>query len=287
MQLAIHWWLGRAVVVLALVNIFLGLQEYNLNFDDMGDITLNIRIGFIGIVVFIAFVFLAAEFMLGQTPLAVSNYCDGTNVCVTGGKDLDGSIAITVQAAGKGWAGFGIGSQMAGSSMYLAWKNSTGGIVLSPRQATGHIIPQPSPEHIATLIATPSYVTPQPWANIVFSFKRPVSSNTSTIMATSSYIYAIGNTPPPNPDSSATSPGIHDQKGMIGGLDLTVSLAGNSTGTPQTNVPGSPGSPRPMPSPTLTQGVKGTGNSSTRATIGVLATLATCACTLLLSLVVL
>eukprot|EP00842_Homolaphlyctis_polyrhiza_P000141 jgi/Hompol1/1127/HPOL_000047-RA len=164
---------------------------------------------------------------------AVLRFCDGNNFCLTGGKDPQNNLIITVQSAGKGWAGFGIGSQMAGATMYLAWKNSTGGIVLSPRQATGHIIPQPSPEHIATLIATPSYVTPQPWANIVFSFKRPVSSSITTITPSSSYIYAMGTDPPPNPDSPTTSPGMHDLNGNINNFDLTTPapLEGSGGGT--------------------------------------------------------
>eukprot|EP00842_Homolaphlyctis_polyrhiza_P000138 jgi/Hompol1/1124/HPOL_000044-RA len=169
--------------------------------------------------------------------LALLRFCDGTNVCVTGGKDPQDNLVITVQSSSNGWAGFGIGSQMAGATMYLAWKNSTGGIVLSPRHGTGHVTPQSDPSSPATLIATPSYVTPQPWANIVFSFKRPVTTNTFH------EVYGVINnfdltTPAPIENNNGTqTPGGNGTQPSPGNIPVVDGGSGGAQGTPILKLP--------------------------------------------------
>ncbi|KAL2913504.1 hypothetical protein HK105_206964 [Polyrhizophydium stewartii] len=149
--------------------------------------------------------------------------CDGTTFCVVGGVDSANNAIITIHSASQGWVGFGTGSRMAGSSMYVAWRNSTGGVVLSPRQASGNILPQISSERIASLVATPSSITTPSWAKISFSFKRPLAGIV-TLTSSTSYIYAMSDSAPENPDSPAAAIGIHSQRRSLGPVDMTQSI---------------------------------------------------------------
>ncbi|KAL2913507.1 hypothetical protein HK105_206967 [Polyrhizophydium stewartii] len=176
---------------------------------------------------------------------ASSQFCDGTTFCVVGGVDSANNAIITIHSASQGWVGFGTGSRMAGSSMYVAWRNSTGGVVLSPRQASGNILPQISSERIASLVATPSSITTPSWAKISFSFKRPLAGIV-TLTSSTSYIYAMSDSAPENPDSASSASFVqHSSTGSIRGLDLTVSLnsspttgaSGGSSGGPVLTLP--------------------------------------------------
>ncbi|KAH6568011.1 hypothetical protein BASA50_001172 [Batrachochytrium salamandrivorans] len=155
--------------------------------------------------------------------LSASSYCEGSVFCAIGSKDAANNIQITIHSSAQGFVALGIGSSMAKSSMYLAWKNSTGGIMLVSRDSTGYRPPQPSPERIAILVPTPANIPTPSWAVIAFTFKRPAISTIMSIEPQSEYIYSMSDTPTRDPDSLNSVPGIHSKYGFIRGVDFTIS----------------------------------------------------------------
>ncbi|EGF83427.1 hypothetical protein BATDEDRAFT_36502 [Batrachochytrium dendrobatidis JAM81] len=155
--------------------------------------------------------------------------CNDNLFCVTGTKDTRDNIMITVHSSALGWVGFGIGSGMADSSIYLGWKNTTGGVILSSRQSSGYAVPRVSTENIVTLVATPANIIAPSWARITFTFVRPAVSSIKSITSGSTYIYAMSDVPPANLDSPETTIRIHNRRGVIRGLDLTTEFGSNNT----------------------------------------------------------
>ncbi|KAH6568010.1 hypothetical protein BASA50_001171 [Batrachochytrium salamandrivorans] len=153
--------------------------------------------------------------------LSTGNFCDRTIFCVSGFTGSNNNVFITIHSASRGYVGFGVGSSMARSIMYLAWRNSTGGIVLSSRQSTGHTAPRPSQEQTAVLVPTPPGIITPPWATLSFTFRRPATSRIMSITAGSTYIHAYSHRRPTNLNSPSAVPGMHDSYGRIPRLDLT------------------------------------------------------------------
>jgi hypothetical protein len=77
-----------------------------------------------------------ATFMLANAQV-FNSYCVGgssspsttPSFCVHAGP-MNQAFVITVHSAANGWVGLGVGSQMAGSSIYTGWKNTTGGVTV-------------------------------------------------------------------------------------------------------------------------------------------------------------
>ncbi|KAI8921783.1 hypothetical protein BC831DRAFT_475429 [Entophlyctis helioformis] len=155
--------------------------------------------------------------------LGQATYCDGNTFCAIGGVDADGEVIVTIQSSATGWVAFGTGTRMAGASIYAGWRNSNGGVTFSPRQATGHSLPPVSSEGIARLVATPAGIARPSWANIMYTFKRPVSGINR--MASGSYIYAYSNVAPSSPDSPSSSFTRHADHNSFS-LDLSTVIGG-------------------------------------------------------------
>ncbi|KAL2913505.1 hypothetical protein HK105_206965 [Polyrhizophydium stewartii] len=182
---------------------------------------------------------LAALAAFAAPVAALARYCDGTNsICVTAGTDLSGIAYFTVQCAATGWCAIGTGSRMAGSSMYMGWKNSTGGMTFSARQSGGHSMPSYSPSSDIAQITTPPEVPAVPWAALTYSFKRPLAGGV-TLSATSRFIYAWSSSAPSDPDSPSSSFSEHRSYGYITNLDVTTSAPPSVL--PVVNVPGGNG----------------------------------------------
>ncbi|KAH6585561.1 hypothetical protein BASA50_001170 [Batrachochytrium salamandrivorans] len=158
---------------------------------------------------------------------ATDSFCHGQAFCVSGGADLLGTAYITVSCAAAGWCAIGTGRTMLGSSIYIAWKNSTGGLVLSSRTGMGHMMPRRSVENIASLIPTPPDVSVPAWAKITFTFKRPLSG-AANISPTNMYIYAYSPKTPLHLDSQRPRFNEHSMYGIITKLDLTLPVSNSA-----------------------------------------------------------
>ncbi|KAJ3300693.1 DOMON domain-containing protein frrs1L [Borealophlyctis nickersoniae] len=123
----------------------------------------------------------------------------------------------------------GLGDDMVGAEIFMGWTNSTGGITLSQRTATAYARPGLSPAQTATLI--PLAVSKPSWANIAFSFRRPLTpAQGKSITATSPYVFAYSGTRPTAPDNPASGFEKHDEAGHINNLDVTKASAGGGNG---------------------------------------------------------
>jgi hypothetical protein len=121
------------------------------------------------------------------------------------------------------WASFGIGSKMENADFYVGWKNSKGDYVISRRAANGYKMPT-----FATtqLIKNVPLEVPSPsWANLAFSFSRPIEAE-NKIESTSSFIYGYSNDAPSQIDSPQSNFGIHESYGALPKVDF-LSLTGS------------------------------------------------------------
>jgi hypothetical protein len=94
------------------------------------------------------------------------------------------------------WASFGISesSSMMNATVFVSWKNSSNGYVISDRIATNYIMPLETANQNSSVI--PLQIPLPDWANMGFSFKRPIETRDVVFAKTSSFIYAFSNTPP-------------------------------------------------------------------------------------------
>ncbi|KAJ1555620.1 hypothetical protein HK405_015555 [Cladochytrium tenue] len=183
----------------------------------------------------------------GSTPstyvVQQSTVCsDASNtVCATFQVNTtDQTVAITVQCVATAWCSLGIGyTVMAGSTMYVAWTNSTGGIVLSQRKAFGHIVPTPvsGATDFELLSRLPSGVTLLPTTRFAFAFRRRLAgtsgSATLSLKAATPLIWGIGQRVT-TPDSTRSTFGIHTKKGALAvnlaaAKPTTVDVNGSAT----------------------------------------------------------
>ncbi|KAJ3129406.1 hypothetical protein HK098_001507 [Nowakowskiella sp. JEL0407] len=161
---------------------------------------------------------------------AVDTYCPRTAVsnkfCISAAVEKNEQwVVFTVQSAMPGWAAIGVGSSMASADVQIAWKNSTGGIVLTDRFASGHQVP--TLDTYQDIAPAPMLVSNAPWANIQFSFRRPVTAghngedfaiNLSKLGSgnsiTTKYIWATSRTRPMFADDPTTNFGAHNTGDM-------------------------------------------------------------------------
>lgn len=141
-----------------------------------------------------------------------------------------GPIFFQISApSGTAWTGFGQGSRMSGSNMFVVYADGNGNVTLSPRLGTGHVMPQYDSSAQVTLLAGSGVGSDgslvanvrcdscSSWSGGSMSF---TSSSTSWIYASKS-----GNAL----DSTDTSESIsqHDQDTSFS-LDLTQGTGGSS-----------------------------------------------------------
>lgn len=130
-----------------------------------------------------------SETVTNQT--VYNSACRGTIFCAYAGPASDGNTTIvTVHSAANGWAGFGIGQSMAGASLFVAWKNSTGGIVIVNSKSEKKTFPTPLPQQ--NVFSIPLQVPAPQWAKFSFSFACPSIGNASDFLLASSDIPPTG-----------------------------------------------------------------------------------------------
>lgn len=154
---------------------------------------------------------------------AAANYCRGTSFCVYGVADGTGYIIFTIHSASAGWAAIGFGSQMAGSPMYVGWKNTaaTQGYTISTSFATGQNLPKTDNIPQSAVIVSLNVAAPT-WAKLAFSFKCPITSQGVTITASQNYIIAWSSKVPNNPALYSSKYSRHDGFYSFSDVDFTV-----------------------------------------------------------------
>nr|CAG8537020.1 3380_t:CDS:2 [Entrophospora candida] len=116
-----------------------------------------------------------------------------------------------------GWMAFGIGKNMVGSYMVMAWPRANGGAIISQRIAKGHEVPIVT-EHQDDITLDPSSGIQS--NKFVVLFKRPLSVNGSLITTdTTNYIWAIHDAERPDEDPNTMKIERHN---AIGKFDITI-----------------------------------------------------------------
>ncbi|KAJ8326930.1 hypothetical protein QVD99_005308 [Batrachochytrium dendrobatidis] len=145
--------------------------------------------------------------------------------CIHSFIDSQGNAVFTVHSSAQGWAAFGTGNSMSGSSMVIGWINSTNGVAISNRISTGHAVPAAAPAEFA--VQLPLQIPNPPWAIISFSFKWAPSSNIAPLTSPGNYIYAAF--------SDKLSPGgglpVHNSRGSIKAFDYNTAAPSVDGGT--------------------------------------------------------
>jgi hypothetical protein len=134
------------------------------------------------------------------------------------------------------WASIGSGMSMANSTMIIGWKNSTNGYTISDRISTSKALPKPIKveSEIIPLVGEAPI-----WANLAFSFKRPLSTNDLVVSDMSTWIVAYGDTPPNDIDDPKSDFSVHTESGILGAIDFTARMEvdqDNSTNESQPDI---------------------------------------------------
>ncbi|KAJ3275376.1 hypothetical protein HDV01_000668 [Terramyces sp. JEL0728] len=170
----------------------------------------------------------------GASP-PINGKCIGTEaICLYGQPDGNGNVIFTVHSSAPGWTAIGVGSGMVNSTDIIVWRNSTGGFTISDRVATDYVSPAVSNNLVSQIV--PLQIEAPAWSNMSFSFSRPIISADVNLTSSSSYIYALGHSPPKrNIDNPATRILEHYDKGLLDVLDFVdkpVATTPSPTATP-------------------------------------------------------
>ncbi|KAI8615910.1 hypothetical protein BC830DRAFT_247087 [Chytriomyces sp. MP71] len=130
-------------------------------------------------------------------------------------------VSFTMYSAYSGWMGMGTGRQMDGSTMFVAWKNNAGKMVVSQRMGSGHSTPSAvSGNQYFFIDQAPAGVQVPSSAVMVVTFTIPTSANLISLTGGSSFIYGVSDSKPINPDSSSSSFSQHNLEGTFS-LDVS------------------------------------------------------------------
>lgn len=178
------------------------------------------------------------------TTISASHCTSSTDLtCVFAVRDpVNHIVTYTIQSRASGWIGIGVGSlYMSGATMYIAYNNGKGGITLSQRAASGHVMPTASSvQEFTQLSEIPSYIELDPKASITVSFNRSLQGSSQTnpisLIGPTHHIYAYSSNRPRFP-SNITSPiSFHDHFGSFT-LNLSNS-SNNGSDSPASGLPG-------------------------------------------------
>ncbi|KAJ3406736.1 hypothetical protein HDU80_010565 [Chytriomyces hyalinus] len=173
---------------------------------------------------------------------AVSSFCVDSSLtyCAIALRDsVKQTTSFTLYSSYTGWFAIGTGTQMAGSTMFVAWQNSQNKMVVSQRTASGHTEPRPAtPSQSFTLESAPPAALSIPsGAKMVVTFVVPSSSNVISAAGASNFIYGVSNQKPTDPDSATSSFSEHTSEGSfvldvskLGAVSSGAAAASNKDG---------------------------------------------------------
>ncbi|KAI8615905.1 hypothetical protein BC830DRAFT_1120264 [Chytriomyces sp. MP71] len=154
---------------------------------------------------------------------AQSTYCYDASLtfCVVAVRDeVVRRVSFTMYSSYSGWMGIGTGSQMQGSIMFVAWKNSRGQMVLSQRAGSGHGTPYPIATTFIQEISPPSSVTLPVTASMSVTFSLASNNTILSLSSALPFIFATSNISPSFPDDPTSNFPQHTLKGTMS-LDLS------------------------------------------------------------------
>lgn len=114
------------------------------------------------------------------------------------------------------WAAFGIGDSMIGSDIYIFWKNSTGGCVVSRRKTNSYSMPLLSEHQNSSIINLTNATTPD---KLTCAISRPYSDS-PILTNTTGLIWAIGGGVS-NVDAADSSFSRHYKRGGIDPMSIS------------------------------------------------------------------
>ncbi|KAJ1569633.1 hypothetical protein HK096_002467, partial [Nowakowskiella sp. JEL0078] len=255
----VHWWNGRILAVLGLVNIYLGLNLYGAGLA----FTVSFFV-FIGVSLAIL---IAGQFFFGQVhhvkedveftggqisaqTVSFSKWCSsGSGICIAAipvPAVNPTSVQFTMWSATNSWISFGIGSSMSDADVYVGWNAlSNNAMIVSDRTATTHLMPVHDTNQqikIASIPAVLSSTIPaNPKTAVSFNRTLTVASPDKAITAGKmNYIYAVS-TRHPTSDVASSTFLEHDTYGTFSFDFLTLPPANQTNQT--TSDSGSSGGP--------------------------------------------
>ncbi|KAJ3240703.1 hypothetical protein HDU81_002894 [Chytriomyces hyalinus] len=151
---------------------------------------------------------------------AVSQFCVDSSLtyCAIALRDsVKQTTTFTLYSSYTGWFGIGTGTQMAGSTMFVAWQNSQNKMVVTQRTGSGHVEPRlATPAQNFTIESAPPAALSIPsGAKMIVTFTVPSSSNIISADGASNFIYGVSNEKPSNPDSPTSSFSQHASEGSF------------------------------------------------------------------------
>ncbi|KAJ5488461.1 hypothetical protein N7539_003351 [Penicillium diatomitis] len=127
------------------------------------------------------------------------------------------SLLLQIQAPNSvQWIGIGHGSHMAGAAMFVAYASSAVDVIVSPREATGHIPPEYDANNPVSILLGTGIANGTITAN--FECKNCLDVHGGTINATdstSNWIWAYKNGPPLASGKLSASIAYHDAFGRV------------------------------------------------------------------------
>ncbi|KAJ3393640.1 hypothetical protein HDU84_001415 [Entophlyctis sp. JEL0112] len=161
------------------------------------------------------------------TPAEISSngvFCvDDSNIfCINGTRKFSqNSIVFSVQSTLQGWVGFGIGSSMGMSTIFVGWNNSTNMPIISQRDGAAYVQPPVSQNQVFKQV-----VVENPSAGITeYALELPTSM--ISLSGPTNLIFGGSNQKPTNIDSIDSNFAMHD---IWGTFQLDLSHNGTSTG---------------------------------------------------------
>ncbi|KAJ3130003.1 hypothetical protein HK100_008327 [Physocladia obscura] len=174
--------------------------------------------------------------VVGSGMASTVSYCTGgTEFClhVTGGT---GAAVYTVQSSAGGWTSVGVATSQMSGKVFVGWANSTGGVTVSERTASGHTLPTLAASQSFALAAVPPAVAAAalPTGGITFAFTITDDTLATRALASPDFIYAFSGAAPADADSPASSFVQHDQSAAftLDASGVYSSASASATATP-------------------------------------------------------
>jgi hypothetical protein len=157
--------------------------------------------------------------LLISSTIAAASFCVPESFCIYA-EPQNTSVLITVHSSATGWTAFGVGDTMTNSPVTVGWLNSTNGVTISDRFATGRRLPRvatPSSELVELRVGAPV------WARTSFTVRKPLVFQEGAFTTATKIMYAQSATrKPANVDDPNSTFAKHTEEGYLGVFDFVT-----------------------------------------------------------------
>jgi hypothetical protein len=157
--------------------------------------------------------------LLISSTIAAASFCVPESFCIYAQPEAS-SVLITVHSSASGWTAFGVGDSMTNAPVTVGWLNSTNGITISDRFATGRRLPRvatTSSELVELRLTAPT------WARTSFTVRKPLVFAEGAFTNTTKIMYAQSATrKPANVDDPSSTFTKHTEEGFLGVFDFVT-----------------------------------------------------------------